>query len=151
LTELMAAISLFRMARKLHHSLPSLSFTSISSYSSSSQILNPKTLARFPITPPAVPVHPLHYLISPLPSNSKILHRFLPRALSLTSSYSSGVREKGGEEEVPTKLVQSWVDVYLPEKVRPYALLARLDKPIGTWLLAWPCMWYVLCLFFHHI
>ncbi|XWS54323.1 hypothetical protein CRYUN_Cryun10bG0080100 [Craigia yunnanensis] len=24
---------------------------------------------------------------------------------------------------------------------QPYAKLARLDKPIGTWLLAWPCMW----------
>lgn len=35
----------------------------------------------------------------------------------------------------------SWIDVYLPEKARPYARLARLDKPIGTWLLAWPCMW----------
>lgn len=36
---------------------------------------------------------------------------------------------------------RSWIDVYLPEKARPYARLARLDKPIGTWLLAWPCMW----------
>lgn len=27
--------------------------------------------------------------------------------------------------------------------MRPYALLARLDKPIGTWLLAWPCMWSI--------
>lgn len=35
----------------------------------------------------------------------------------------------------------SWIDVTFPEKARPYAHLARLDKPIGTWLLAWPCMW----------
>lgn len=39
---------------------------------------------------------------------------------------------------------RSWIDLYLPEKTRPYAKLARLDKPIGTWLLAWPCMWYAL-------
>ncbi|KAL2243944.1 UNVERIFIED_CONTAM: 4-hydroxybenzoate polyprenyltransferase, mitochondrial [Sesamum indicum] len=38
---------------------------------------------------------------------------------------------------------RSWIDVYLPEKARPYANLARLDKPIGTWLLAWPCMWSI--------
>lgn len=35
----------------------------------------------------------------------------------------------------------SWIDLYLPEEVRGYAKLARLDKPIGTWLLAWPFMW----------
>ncbi|KAH1199540.1 4-hydroxybenzoate polyprenyltransferase, mitochondrial [Glycine max] len=34
----------------------------------------------------------------------------------------------------------SWVELYLPRKVQPYARLARLDKPIGTWLLLWPCM-----------
>jgi hypothetical protein len=65
---------------------------------------------------------------------------------SLVSSYSSGVREEG-DEQAPMKPVQSWVDVYLPEMERPYALLARLDKPIGTRLLAWPCMWYVSCIF----
>lgn len=37
----------------------------------------------------------------------------------------------------------SWIDLYLPEGARPYAKLARLDKPIGTWLLAWPCMWSI--------
>lgn len=36
-----------------------------------------------------------------------------------------------------------WIDLYLPKKVQPYAHLARLDKPIGTWLLAWPCMWSI--------
>ncbi|CDP12395.1 unnamed protein product [Coffea canephora] len=39
--------------------------------------------------------------------------------------------------------VLSWIDLYLPKKIRPYAHLARLDKPIGTWLLAWPCMWSI--------
>ncbi|XP_061375469.1 4-hydroxybenzoate polyprenyltransferase, mitochondrial [Gastrolobium bilobum] len=37
----------------------------------------------------------------------------------------------------------SWIDLYLPTKVQPYARLARLDKPIGTWLLLWPCMWSI--------
>jgi len=29
----------------------------------------------------------------------------------------------------------------LPPRVRPYASLMRLDRPIGTWLLYWPCAW----------
>ncbi len=32
----------------------------------------------------------------------------------------------------------------LPPGVRPYALLARFDRPIGWWLLYWPCAWGVL-------
>lgn len=31
----------------------------------------------------------------------------------------------------------------LPAALRPYALLARLDRPIGWWLLFWPCAWGV--------
>lgn len=32
----------------------------------------------------------------------------------------------------------------LPDALRPYALLARFDRPIGWWLLYWPCAWGVL-------
>ena len=35
----------------------------------------------------------------------------------------------------------NWVDRWLPEPTRPYARLARLDRPIGTWLLYLPCLW----------
>jgi 4-hydroxybenzoate polyprenyltransferase len=31
----------------------------------------------------------------------------------------------------------------LPPRLRPYASLIRLDRPIGTWLLYWPCAWSV--------
>ena len=31
----------------------------------------------------------------------------------------------------------------LPRSWRPYASLMRLDRPIGTWLLFWPCAWSV--------
>ena len=34
----------------------------------------------------------------------------------------------------------SWVD-RLPAWLRPYAVLARWDRPIGTWLLLLPCWW----------
>lgn len=31
----------------------------------------------------------------------------------------------------------------LPASLRPFASLMRLDRPIGTWLLYWPCAWSV--------
>jgi len=34
-----------------------------------------------------------------------------------------------------------WVDRMLPGGWQPYARLARLDRPIGTWLLYLPCLW----------
>ncbi|MDT0575323.1 4-hydroxybenzoate octaprenyltransferase [Croceicoccus sp. F390] len=32
----------------------------------------------------------------------------------------------------------------LPERLQPYAILARFDRPIGWWLLFWPCAWGLL-------
>jgi len=31
----------------------------------------------------------------------------------------------------------------LPPRLRPFASLMRIDRPIGTWLLFWPCAWSV--------
>jgi 4-hydroxybenzoate polyprenyltransferase len=31
----------------------------------------------------------------------------------------------------------------LPPRLRPFASLLRLDRPIGSWLLYWPCAWSV--------
>ncbi len=33
----------------------------------------------------------------------------------------------------------NWVDRYAPPSTRPYLRLARLDRPIGFWLLLLPC------------
>ena len=38
----------------------------------------------------------------------------------------------------------SWVDRLAPAVARPYLRLARLDRPIGIWLLLWPCWWSLL-------
>jgi len=35
----------------------------------------------------------------------------------------------------------SWVYRHAPMFVRPYLKLARIDRPAGTWLLLWPCLW----------
>lgn len=38
---------------------------------------------------------------------------------------------------------RGWIDRFAPEPWRPILKLARLDRPIGTWLLLWPCWWSV--------
>jgi 4-hydroxybenzoate polyprenyltransferase len=35
----------------------------------------------------------------------------------------------------------NWVDTSAPNSLRPYLRLARLDRPIGSWLLLMPCWW----------
>src|SRR6516225_6052282 len=35
----------------------------------------------------------------------------------------------------------NWVDTVAPPWLRPYLRLARLDRPIGSWLLLIPCWW----------
>jgi 4-hydroxybenzoate polyprenyltransferase len=43
-------------------------------------------------------------------------------------------------ENVPDTEYQGLVR-WLPPAARPFALLARFDRPIGWWLLYWPCLW----------
>lgn len=42
----------------------------------------------------------------------------------------------------PADRQATWID-RLPAALRPYAVLARWDRPIGTWLLLFPCWWGV--------
>jgi 4-hydroxybenzoate polyprenyltransferase len=39
--------------------------------------------------------------------------------------------------------VNSWVDRFMPRFLHPYIRLARFDRPIGTWLLLFPCWWSI--------
>ena len=39
--------------------------------------------------------------------------------------------------------VESWIDRFAPGSSRPYLRLARADRPIGTWLLVFPCWWSI--------
>ncbi|EPQ59341.1 4-hydroxybenzoate polyprenyl transferase [Gloeophyllum trabeum ATCC 11539] len=61
-----------------------------------------------------------------------------PRSLSGTSSKAiAGSAEVQAQAPKPT-----WVD-RLPPKIRPYLYLTRIDKPIGTLLLFYPCAWSI--------
>jgi 4-hydroxybenzoate polyprenyltransferase len=37
-----------------------------------------------------------------------------------------------------------WADYWLPKGLRPYARMARLERPIGWWLLLLPCWWSIM-------
>ena len=36
---------------------------------------------------------------------------------------------------------RNWVDRHAPERLKPWLRLARYARPIGSWLLMWPCQW----------
>jgi 4-hydroxybenzoate polyprenyltransferase len=44
-------------------------------------------------------------------------------------------------QRIPDAPAGNWVDRFAPAAVRPYARLARWDRPIGWWLLLLPCWW----------
>lgn len=45
------------------------------------------------------------------------------------------------DQSVADAVRGNWVDRVAPRWFRPYARLCRLDRPIGWWLLLWPCWW----------
>jgi len=42
---------------------------------------------------------------------------------------------------VPDAKQGNWVDTKAPLWLQPYLRLARIDRPIGWWLLVLPCWW----------
>jgi 4-hydroxybenzoate polyprenyltransferase len=50
--------------------------------------------------------------------------------------------QAGAVSEMPDTEVRGLLRL-LPRSARPYALLARFDRPIGWWLLFWPCAFAV--------
>jgi 4-hydroxybenzoate polyprenyltransferase len=45
------------------------------------------------------------------------------------------------DEPLPDAATGHWVDRHAPAAARPYLRLARIDRPIGWWLLLLPCWW----------
>jgi 4-hydroxybenzoate polyprenyltransferase len=43
-----------------------------------------------------------------------------------------------GASDIPAG---DWIDGWIPAGARPYLRLARIDRPIGIWLLMFPCWW----------
>lgn len=60
----------------------------------------------------------------------------------MTSSPDSSA-PRAGSGTVADAARGNWVDRFGPLWLKPYARLARWDRPIGWWLLLWPCWWSV--------
>jgi 4-hydroxybenzoate polyprenyltransferase len=50
-------------------------------------------------------------------------------------------RNAAPDAPLPDAAAGNWVDRNAPPGLRPYLKLARLDRPIGSWLLLLPCWW----------
>ncbi|XP_059448794.1 4-hydroxybenzoate polyprenyltransferase, mitochondrial [Corylus avellana] len=143
-------MSWFRVARASRRlQRPSLFSSSLSL---SRSILNPLRASSHPTPNPNPDYHnPFrqYYRYTPISDLSRDNLKLDWWGYKSVAHISTSVRESSNSEEdkdggsgLP-KAEVSWIDLYLPKQARPYARLARLDKPIGTWLLAWPCMWSI--------
>lgn len=56
-------------------------------------------------------------------------------------SRAGGPAAEAAAPVLPDARPGNWVDTLAPKAARPYLKLARLDRPIGIWLLLWPCWW----------
>ncbi|KAF8077318.1 hypothetical protein N665_1046s0006 [Sinapis alba] len=97
-----------------------------------------------PVTTPHY-INPLWNHNNQVWSKETELHQERRSNRLVAGMWSSSLVLERGRKEISDFGVKedSWIDLYLPEGARGYAKLARLDKPIGTWLLAWPCMWSI--------
>ncbi len=58
----------------------------------------------------------------------------------ISSQAMTDPRSDGAVADAPRA---NWVDAAAPRAWRPFLRLARADRPIGAWLLFWPCAWSV--------
>ncbi len=57
---------------------------------------------------------------------------------TLTQTYGIVNMDK---QTVADAHTHNWSDKWLPNHLKPYFRLMRLDRPVGVWLLLWPCFW----------
>ena len=63
----------------------------------------------------------------------------VPRRVFGTSKQDAGLSSKKDEARLPVPI--PLIERMLPKAAHPYTQLMRLDKPVGSWLLYWPCAW----------
>ncbi|KAG2179113.1 hypothetical protein INT43_001963, partial [Umbelopsis isabellina] len=90
---------------------------------------------------------PLSTLVAPLKHSTAVRPFRIQPLVNLTlkkhfAQQVQTIEEKKDDEKVLLNSYHSWLD-RLPPKLAPYVFLTRMDKPIGTWLLYWPCAWSI--------
>jgi hypothetical protein len=75
------------------------------------------------------------------PPSPNILDASAKNTASKTPSKGPALRS--GVLDGPPSAASHWFQQICPPWVWPYVQLGRYNKPIGTWLLAWPCFWSI--------
>lgn len=63
--------------------------------------------------------------------------------MHLIETKVQNAREAPVSRPVRDAAPRNWVDRFAPVSLRPWLRLMRADRPIGAWLLLWPCWWSV--------
>lgn len=61
--------------------------------------------------------------------------------MDTSSAEANRSESRSADHGVADAAAGNWVDAYAPVALRPYLRLARADRPIGVWLLLFPCWW----------
>ncbi|KAL0949660.1 hypothetical protein HGRIS_009700 [Hohenbuehelia grisea] len=85
---------------------------------------------------------PSSLIASGRPYNRPFLQREDKTALSFRVFQRNFVQSTPGPSTPAIPSQRTWVDS-LPTPIRPYLYLTRIDKPIGTLLLFYPCAWSI--------
>ena len=61
----------------------------------------------------------------------------------MSETIADGASKAGDASSLPVAdaPASNWVDRWAPRSLRPYLRLGRFDRPIGIWLLLFPCWW----------
>ena len=73
-------------------------------------------------------------IVPPLAQTSIFQTALLLRLSQLNPHHQRYITTSPPKPPLAARIVSS-----LPTRAKPYAYLARLDKPVGSWLLYWPC------------
>jgi len=91
------------------------------------------TRAFLALRPPSLSPAFRHQL-GPWPRTQALSRGYAERRHTSTSDSADSITASASSKSPP----KSWIE-RTPEKIRPYLYLARVDKPIGTLLLYYPC------------
>eukprot|EP00898_Chlorokybus_atmophyticus_P003277 jgi/Chlat1/3950/Chrsp26S04035 len=85
-------------------------------------------------------------VLSPFACVSPLLQGYSSHRSSEKETEHDGHKQAGSSQREFTHASASapgLLQRHVPLRLWPYVQLARLDKPVGTWLLYWPCTWSI--------
>ena len=80
-----------------------------------------------------------HNIPGPTHSLLTKIHHLPPSSVALSLHLTTQKRHSGTTTPGPRPPLSARIVSSLPVSIKPYAYLARLHAPVGSWLLYWPC------------